>query len=235
MFDDMENGKGGNSMNQLMTSNQPLTMESLDLYTMVNIARENEGETKIRLNKFNEKIEAELEGENYTKSAVQNSNNTESIVYGLTLDQCMYVAMRESKSVRRQVVAKLNQLTSEQSQPQIPTSFAEALQLAADQAKQLELAAPKVAFVDNLVNRDNLITATQVGQKHKLSAIKLNRILAELNVYNGNVKRGKVFKQWFIDKGFGENKKTELGYDQPLFTNAGEIWINEQLHAEGIV
>lgn len=121
-------------------------------------------------------------------------------------------------------------------QPQIPTNFAEALQLAADQAKQLELAAPKVAFVDNLVNRDNLMTATQVAVKHKMSAVKLNKILDELGgVYNKSVKRGRVFVQSFIDSGYGELKQTEQGYSQALFTPAGEVYINEKLISEGVV
>lgn len=121
-------------------------------------------------------------------------------------------------------------------QPKIPTNFAEALQLAADQAKQLELAAPKVAFVDNLVNRDNLMTATQVAVKHKMSAVKLNKILDELGgVYNKSVKRGRVFVQSFIDSGYGELKQTEQGYSQALFTPAGEVYINEKLISEGVV
>tara|TARA_R110000782_G_C14819187_1_gene413746 strand:- start:16025 stop:16633 length:609 start_codon:yes stop_codon:yes gene_type:complete len=118
--------------------------------------------------------------------------------------------------------------------PKIPTNFAEALQLAADQAKQLELAAPKVAFVDNLVTRNNLMTATQVGAKHKMSAVKINKFLDELGgVYSRAVKRGRVFVQPFIDKGYGELKQTELGYAQALFTPAGEVWIHQQLISEG--
>src|SRR5690606_36160863 len=73
---------------------------------------------------------------------------------------------------------------------QIPQSFAEALQLAADQAKQLELAAPKVAHYDKVVDRHTLLTATQVGQKIGLSAIMLNRVLSEIGVYNMAHKRG---------------------------------------------
>lgn len=52
-------------------------------------------------------------------------------------------------------------------QPQIPTNFAEALQLAADQAKQLELAAPKVAFVDNFVQSEGNKTFRQVAKTLK--------------------------------------------------------------------
>lgn len=123
----------------------------------------------------------------------------------------------------------------EQQAPRLPRTFAEALQLAADQAKQLELAAPKIAFVDNLVDRGSLMNASQVAQKHKKSAVWLNKFLDDVGVYSKAVKRGRVFQQWFIDKGFGEVKQTELGYSQALFTNAGEVWINEKLHSEGAI
>ena len=110
------------------------------------------------------------------------------------------------------------------------------MQLAADQARQLELAAPKVAFVDRLVERKNLITATQVASKHGVSAVKLNKILDELGgVYNQSVKRGRVFIQSFIDSGYGEVKQTEQGYSQALFTPAGEVYINEKLISEGVI
>lgn len=120
-------------------------------------------------------------------------------------------------------------------QPKLPQTFAEALQLAADQAKQLELQAPKVAFVDNLVSRDTLMNTTQVAQKHKMSARKLNEFLDDFKVYNKSVKRGRTFNQWFIDGGYGEMKQTSNGFTQPLFTCAGEIWINEKLYSEGMV
>lgn len=47
--------------------------------------------------------------------------------------------------------------------PTIPKSFSEALQLAADQAKALELARPKVEYFDRVVERANLLNASQVG------------------------------------------------------------------------
>lgn len=115
---------------------------------------------------------------------------------------------------------------------QIPQSFADALQLAADQAKQLELAAPKVAHYDKVVDRHTLLTATQVGQKIGLSAIMLNRVLDEIGVYNKALKRGRAFKQWFIDKGLGEMKQTDMGHSQPLFSLKGEAWVVERLANE---
>jgi phage regulator Rha-like protein len=117
--------------------------------------------------------------------------------------------------------------------PQIPHSFSEALQLAANQAKLLEQQAPKVELFDRLVDRETLMNASQVAQKHKMSAIKLNKILEDLNVYSKTIKRGRVFQQWFIDNGFGQLRQTELGFSQALFTPAGEAWVCEKLISEG--
>lgn len=228
-------------MKQLITATHN-TMSSLDLFIIVNQSRENEGENKTRLNQFNSRIIDELDGEDYQKMVVLNPNGTESIEFLLTVDQCMLIAMRESKAVRKSVLAKVRELESQQA-PKIPQTYAAALieagRLALEvekQAEQLAIAAPKVAFVDNCVERSTLLTASQVAQKHKMSAIKLNKFLDELGgVYNKGVKRGRVFCQPFIDKGYGELKQTELGHSQALFTTLGEQWINEKLISEGVI
>lgn len=97
----------------------------------------------------------------------------------------------------------------------------------------LALAAPKVQFFDKVVERATLMTATQVGQKLGMSAVALNKHLDELDVYSKNIKRARVFKQWFVGKGYGELKQTEMGHSQPLFTTAGEAWIIERMVSEG--
>ncbi|MEF0645185.1 phage antirepressor KilAC domain-containing protein [Acinetobacter nosocomialis] len=206
-------------------------MSSKELLELINQVRHSVGEPLLRLNSFNAKIEDELDGENYTKNVVQNFNNTESTVFQLTLDQCMLIGMRESKAVRKNVLAVLKQKQT----PLLPQSFAEALQLAADQAKLLELAAPKVTYYDTVVERSTLLNASQVAQKIQMSAVKMNRILESLNVYHRGVKRARLFQQWFIDKGFGEVKQTELGFSQPMFTTKGEAWIIEKLVSEGVI
>lgn len=117
---------------------------------------------------------------------------------------------------------------------QLPQTFAEALQLAADQARQLELAAPKVQYFDRVADTKNLLNASQVGKKVGMSAVKLNQYLADMGVYDRRI-AGRTFAQWFIDKGFGEVKQTEQGYPQSKFTNKGEQWVIEQLVSEGVV
>ncbi|MFH3663725.1 phage antirepressor KilAC domain-containing protein, partial [Acinetobacter baumannii] len=90
-----------------------------------------------------------------------------------------------------------------------------------------------VEYYEKIVVRDTLLNATQVAQKIGLSAIALNKLLDSLKVYSHGVKRARVFQQWFIDKGFGELKQTDLGYSQPMFTTKGEAWVIQKLVSEG--
>lgn len=218
-------------MNQLIQSNIK-TMSSRELLEIINQVRSDIGEPLLRLNSFNLKIEDELEGDHYTKNVVENSNQTISYIYDLTLDQCILIGMRESKSVRRSV---LDILKKKQSDFYIPQTYGEALQLCADQAKQLEIAAPKVEYFDKVAERTTLLNATQVGQKVGVSAVIMNRHLDDLKVYNKSVKRGRVFNQWFIDQGLGELKQTETGHSQAMFTIKGEQWVIEKFISEGLV
>ena len=167
-------------MNQLITSNQPLTMRSFDLWVKLNEFRAEEGGNKIQHGDFLDRVEDECDDLGVSDFFPHPQNKQPVRFYNLNKDQMLLVGMRESKIVRKKVLMWIKEIA----EPKVPTNFAEALQLAADQAKQLELAAPKVAFVDNLVERTNLLTATQVAQKHGKSAQWLNKVLTEMKVYN---------------------------------------------------
>lgn len=121
-----------------------------------------------------------------------------------------------------------------ENQAKLPQSFAEALQLAADQARKIELDKPKVDYYEKIVVRDTLLNATQVAQKLRMSAMAMNKYLDSFNVYSRGVKRARVFQQWFIDQGLGELKQTDLGFSQPMFTTKGEAWVIEKLVSEGV-
>lgn len=167
-------------------------------------------------------------GQTYTQFLL-NYRNTMVVVSGYSVE------------VRARIIDRWQEL--EASAPkQVELSRMDILKLAmeSEQARleaeeKLAIAAPKIAHFDAVVERSTLVTATQVGQKIGMSAVSLNKVLEELGVYNAGVKRGRVFKQWVIDKGYGELKQTEQGYTQALFTMSGEAWVIEKLTSEGVI
>ena len=146
----------------------------------------------------------------------------------------LVIVARLSPEFTAAVIDRWQELEANASSPVIPQTYADALQLAADQARQLELAKPKINHYDAVVERAGLLNATQVAQKVRMSAVAMNKVLEELGVYNKAVKRSRVFQQWFIDQGFGILKQTSQGHSQAMFTKRGEAWVIERLVSEGV-
>ena len=96
--------------NNITATQNNQTMSSIELLKVINNARKDFGEKPVRLNDFNNRIADELSGDDYESFVVQNQNNTTSTAYKLTLDQCILIGMRETKSVRRYVLAKIKEL-----------------------------------------------------------------------------------------------------------------------------
>lgn len=119
----------------ITTSGQDATMSTIELRDIINEARASAGEPKVRNDQFIARVQDELGDElGVCKKIAHPQSGVQMDAYDLTRDQCMLVSMRESKAVRRRVVAKLNQL--EASGYQIPRTRAEALRLAADLEEQ---------------------------------------------------------------------------------------------------
>lgn len=172
-----------------------------------------------------------------------NGNSTQNFLLSIPFAKklAMQVKTQKGEDVRNYFL----ECEQKAQQPQIalPQDYLSALKalVVSEEQKQalaieLKAAEPKINHYDKVVERKNLVNATQVGEKlDGMSAIILNRHLTELGVYNKSVKRGKVFSTWFIQKGYGEMKQSEAGYDQALFTQKGQAWIVEQLTSEGVV
>lgn len=109
--------------------------------------------------------------------------------------------------------------------PAIPQSFAEALQLAANQALQIEQDAPKVNFYNTVAASDVTMTVSDVAKKIGLTAQKLNTKLVAIGAYDGRRLPKKIFAHGFIDSGYGVMKLTADGRERNLITQAGQIYI----------
>lgn len=151
-------------MNKLsIANNEVLTITTFALWNQLNEFRAESGGNKIQHGDFLARVEDECDDLGVSDFFPHPQNKQKVRFYNLTHEQSLLVGMRESKVVRKKVLNWIKTL-EKKSQPKIPTNFAEALQLAADQAKQLELAAPKVAFVDNFVESSGTKTFRQVAK-----------------------------------------------------------------------
>ena len=189
------------------------TMSSRVLLDVINLARIESGEPEVRLNKFNEKIEDELEGDHYTFSVVQNLNNTESKIYQLTADQCMLLTMRESKKVRRTVLGKLKTLRPIENQKDIAVL-----------AQPVFEAALHFAKLFNLEGNQALLAADKATARHTgFSPMKFLQIELKNENQTINLTPTEVGKQLNpVLSAVATNKRLEvLGYQEKL----GSAWV----------
>ena len=202
-------------------SESKFCISTVHLHQYINEKRKECGEPEIRANVFCSRVADELEGEDYKTFVVQNPNKTESTHFSLTIDQAKVVAMRESKGVRKAVVKVLNEREQKQQQFKIPQTFAEAMQLAADQAKQLEIQAPKVAVYEMLADRKGDVSTTVVAKELGTTAIKLNRFLREKGVKWQKADLPKAgYESWF---NVVADVKNGHEFTQCLVTPEGQI------------
>ena len=235
-------------MNQLTTQK---TMSSLEIVDMINERRRfnatiDKPYIELRHDNFFSKVTSVIGSDNAPKFLGTQSygNNNTRLVYNFPKREACLMAMSYSYELQALVFDRMTELESQSLKPQLPdfTNPAIAARAWADEVEakqiaqeQLQLAVPKVQYFDMVADVNNYMNATTVGQKFGMSATVLNKHLEELNVYNRTIKQGRVFQQWFIDKGLGVMKKTDNGYNQSRFTNKGEQWVVEKFVSEGIV
>ncbi|CAH0649155.1 MULTISPECIES: phage antirepressor [Pseudomonas] len=173
------------------------TMDTPELLALVNEARAAFGEGAVRHNDFVARCKDELDGEHYETFVVQNLNNTQSEGLRLTADQCKLVAMRESKGVRRRVLARLNELEGQQARPMTQAELiaASANQLVAIERQQaahqvaLERVEDRttkleqVRYLDSVPSGFETITTIRdrINNRHGLPAWVVNAVMREVS------------------------------------------------------
>lgn len=215
------------------------TMSSKDLLEVINQVRESFGESKIRLNDFNNRIADELENDNYETFVVQNFNNTESIHYRLTEEQCMLVSMRESKLVRRTVLNQLKMM-----KPRTPQTYKEALQFlieaeeqkeqlalqVAQQQQVIEVIQPKADVYDIISNSDNTYTIRVAAKLLKVRPKDLTDwLIANKWMYGRSAATYRPSAQH--DRNHLKLVASQYG-TQVRVTGKGLVWIARKLNIE---
>ncbi|MED7817244.1 phage antirepressor KilAC domain-containing protein [Vibrio cholerae] len=125
----------------------------------------------------------------------------------------------------------------------IPQSLPEALQLAADLAKQneqvsrqLAIAAPKAEFADQIALAKRGVLLGQFAKSIGLGPVTLFRIMRELKILIPQGQNYNIPYQEFIDRGyftikqgtFETGEETRISHT-PLITGKGEIWLQKKL------
>lgn len=115
---------------QTIVNSQVATMTSLQLLDLVNDTRAEFGESQVRHGDFAARCRDELDGEYYETFVVKNQRGPATEAIRMTADQCKLVAMRESKGVRRRVLARLSELEAKAAQPPVALTRMDILKLA---------------------------------------------------------------------------------------------------------
>ncbi|WP_180003576.1 MULTISPECIES: phage antirepressor KilAC domain-containing protein [unclassified Acinetobacter] len=159
------------------------TMSNIELLEVINQARKEFNEKPVRLNDFNNRIADELEGEYYETFVVRNPNGTTSQGFNLNIDQCTLIGMRESKSVRKNVLAVLKQRQFDITNP------AHLLQAIEVQAKlnieltqKVAVLEPKAKGLDRIADCTNVLGIRESAKVLKVGQNQLVQYLLDHKV-----------------------------------------------------
>lgn len=154
--------------------------------------------------------------------------------YFLTMDMAKEIAMlsrtKKGKEARRYFIACEKKLKQNVSVFALPKTLSEALQLAADQAKQLELASPKIEAYDRLIGADAIFSVNQTakllgwGRNKLFAALRNRKILMDDNLpYQAHIDNGRfIVKDTVIDRGI-----KSIAVSQTYITTKGQVWLSE--------
>ena len=212
---------------QLITQSSNLTMSS----------REIAGLTGKELSHVHRDIRAMLDElkDDPSLDHVREDKDARGYTLAFHLDRELTYTLLTGYSIplRRNVVARWQELEAQQG-PKLPTTMAEALRLAADQAEQIEkqqaalaIAAPKAAFVDQYVDASTLMGFRQVAKLLKANENHFRLFLIEKKVMY-RLAGEWVAYQNHIDAGRFSVKTGEANghaFNRSMFTPKGVEWV----------
>lgn len=182
--------------------------------------------------------------------------------YSLDKTECLYVATKFNDEARAKLILRWKEL-EEQHQFQVPQTFADALMLAATQAKQIEeqqkaiqqsaqeivalsdtitQMQPKVSYYDKILASKETLTVTQVAQDYGMSAKAFNVLLRNFGIQH------KVNGQWilyakYLQQGYVHSKSVEIvrhsgrceTKNNTEWLQKGRLFLYEELKKHGVL
>ena len=222
-------------MNQLIAMSGEMTMSSREIAYLTSSTHDNV------LKSIRKLVSEGVVSCNETQYRHE-QNNQMYPEFTLNFRDTMVVVSGYSAELRARIIDRWQQL-EQASKPAIPQTYSAALLEAGRLALELEqsqqqlaLTAPKADVFDKVIERENLLNATQVAQQVGMSAVKMNKQLDVIGgVYSKSVKRGRTFCHGWVESGYGEMKIGESGYPQALFTTKGSLRVVELFTSEGVI
>ncbi|XSS65382.1 phage antirepressor KilAC domain-containing protein [Pseudomonas sp. B11] len=214
------------------------TMSTIKLRDIINEARVDAGEPKVRNDQFLVRVEDELGSDlDGVQKYCTPLHGNQVATYDLTLDQCMLVGMRESKSVRRNVLEKLKSLEAPRVIATLPDfsnpaaaarAWAEQYELQQAASQALAIAAPKVEFVDKYVESTGLKGFRQTAKLLRANEARFREFLLDKKIMYRMGGEWQAYQQ-HIDAGRFEVKTDTAdnghAFNQTKFTPKGVTWV----------
>lgn len=155
---------------------------------------------------------------------VYNSKGQKITTYKLDKRQSIAVTSRLNTALLMRIIDRWQEL-EESAQFKVPTNFIEAMELATEQAKQLEQAKPKIEVYEALADRKGDVSTTILSKQLGMSAIKLNKLLREHGVKWMKADLPKAgYQDWF---NVVADVKNGHEFTQCLITPLGQIEITK--------
>lgn len=223
-------------MSELMAVGQALTMSSREIAELVDSRHDSVKRTI-------ERLVAQGVIESPPLVDFKNINNVAGQEYVFSGEQgkrsSIIVVAQLSPEFTARLVDRWQELEAGQA-PKVPQTYAQALleagrlaQLAEEQAQQLALAAPKVAFVDKYVQATGLFTFREVAKLLKANEARFREFLLDQKImYRLGFGGDLTAYQNHADAGRFEVKtntaKNGHSYKRTMFTTKGVHWVAGQ-------
>ncbi|MGL4569277.1 MAG: phage antirepressor KilAC domain-containing protein [Fusobacteriaceae bacterium] len=238
-----------------------LRVTSLEILEQINIFRKEEGNRKELahsdlLKIIRDEFEEEIGAGKISCTSYNDIQGKERPMFILTLSQSKQVLMRESKFVRKAMIQYIEKLENKlEEKIKVPTTFKEALLLAAKQQEEIEQLQenieiqkqvieefkPQKEYLDKILASEDVMCITQIAADYGMSGVALNKTLHE----NGLIR--KVGDQWLLytkhmNKGYTKSETitlkrkdgTEKVKPNTKWTQKGRLKIHELLTSLGI-